>query len=208
MGDDQWSNPTPCAEWTARDLVAHVVGTQGLFLGFVGQDVGEIPSVDDDPLGAWNAARAVVQANLDDPERATAEFDGFFGRTNFETAVDRFALHRSHRARLGSRPRRRPRRAHRSRRRRARAARRRVGTAKRCAARRCSALRSSRPRAPTTRRACSRSSAGSPEVRGRSGAAIASQGPARADLLHDFATGSARARGLGARSCHRRGPSP
>ncbi len=90
VGDDQWSNPTPCADWTVRDLVAHVVGTQGLFLGFVGQDTGDIPSVDDDPLGAWNAARAVVQANLDDPERATAEFDGFLGRTNFETAVDKF----------------------------------------------------------------------------------------------------------------------
>lgn len=90
VGDDQWSNATPCAEWTARDLVGHVVSTQGMFLGFVGEETGEVPSVDNDPLGAWNAVRAVVQGNLDEPARATAEFDGFFGRTNFETAVDRF----------------------------------------------------------------------------------------------------------------------
>src|SRR4051794_7278968 len=90
VGDDQWSNPTPCADWTVRDLVGHVVGTQGLFLGFIGEDIGEVPSLDDDPLAAWNATRAQVQGALDDPVRATTEFDGAFGRTNFETAVDRF----------------------------------------------------------------------------------------------------------------------
>jgi uncharacterized protein (TIGR03086 family) len=31
-----------------------------------------------------------VQADLDDPERAGAEFTGFFGTTTFEAAVDRF----------------------------------------------------------------------------------------------------------------------
>lgn len=88
--DDQWSNPSPCEEWTARDVVAHVVNTQGLFLGFVGRDLGDIPSVDDDPLGAWNSARAVMQRDLEDPERAAAAFEGFLGRTTFETSVDRF----------------------------------------------------------------------------------------------------------------------
>ena len=40
---------------------------QGMFLGFVGRSLGDIPAVDDDPLGAWTAARDVVQADLDDP---------------------------------------------------------------------------------------------------------------------------------------------
>lgn len=87
--DDRWDAPTPCDDWTVRELVGHVVGTQGLFLGFVGQEVGEAPSVDDDPLGAWQAATAAVQAELDDPERAGAEFDGLGGRTTLEAAVDR-----------------------------------------------------------------------------------------------------------------------
>ena len=87
---ERWSNASPCSEWTARDIVRHVVSTQGMFLGFVGRDTGEIPSVDDDPLGAWNAARAAVQADLDDPERAIAEFEGFSGRSTFEQAVGRF----------------------------------------------------------------------------------------------------------------------
>ena len=73
-----------------RDVVRHVVETHGMFLGFVGDDLGDIPSVDDDPRAAWDAARAVVQDRLDDPARAAAEFDGALGRTSFETSVDRF----------------------------------------------------------------------------------------------------------------------
>jgi len=75
--DDRWDSQSPCPDWQARDVVGHVVGTQGMFLGFVGQELGDIPSTDEDPLGAWNAARARVQANLDDPERAKAEFHGW-----------------------------------------------------------------------------------------------------------------------------------
>jgi uncharacterized protein (TIGR03086 family) len=88
--DDQWEGPTPCEEWSVRDLVRHAVDTQGMFLGFMGREVGAIPRVDDDPVAAWDAARAVVQADLDDPERAGGEFTGFFGTTTFEAAVDRF----------------------------------------------------------------------------------------------------------------------
>jgi uncharacterized protein (TIGR03086 family) len=85
-----WANPSPCADWTARDVVRHVVETQGMFLGFVGRSLGEVPSVDEDPAGAFDAARAVVLADLEDPARAAAEFDGMFGRSTFEAAVDRF----------------------------------------------------------------------------------------------------------------------
>ncbi len=87
---DGWDLPTPCEGWTVRDLVAHVVETQRMFLGFVGRSAGDAPSAGDDPATAWAAARAAVQADLDDPVRAVAEFDGFQGRTTFEAAVDRF----------------------------------------------------------------------------------------------------------------------
>lgn len=87
---DGWDAPTPCADWTVRDLVAHVVASQGLFLGFVGRSPGDGPAVDADPAGAWDLACAAVQAELEDPERAAAEFEGFQGPTTFEAAVDRF----------------------------------------------------------------------------------------------------------------------
>ncbi len=90
VADGDWSKGTPCPEWTAKDLVGHVVGTQGMFLGFVGQEIGELPPVDEDPAAAWDAARGRIQAGLDDPATAATEFDGFFGRSTFEAAVDRF----------------------------------------------------------------------------------------------------------------------
>jgi uncharacterized protein (TIGR03086 family) len=80
----------PCPEWTVRKLVDHVVGTQGMFLGFIGDELGDIPSTDTDPAGAWNAARSRIQETLDDPAKAASEFDGFTGRSTFEAATDRF----------------------------------------------------------------------------------------------------------------------
>ncbi|HVX42354.1 MAG TPA: TIGR03086 family metal-binding protein [Mycobacteriales bacterium] len=87
---DRWEEPSPCAGWTARDVVRHVVDTQGMFLGFVGRSLGEIPPVDEDPAGAFRAATTAVQADLEDPERAAAEFDGSNGRLRFDDAVGNF----------------------------------------------------------------------------------------------------------------------
>jgi len=88
---DQWDLTTPsCPEWTVRDLVGHVVATQAMFEGFVGREIGDVPDVTADPLGAWNASRAVVQRDLDDPATAQAEFEGMLGTQSFERAVDRF----------------------------------------------------------------------------------------------------------------------
>jgi uncharacterized protein (TIGR03086 family) len=90
VDDDQWSAPSPCEEWTARDVVRHVVDTQGMFLGFVGREMGELPSVDDDPEAALRAATGRIRDDLEDPELATETFDGMMGTQAFETAVDRF----------------------------------------------------------------------------------------------------------------------
>jgi uncharacterized protein (TIGR03086 family) len=87
---DKWSAPSPCPDWTARDVVQHVIDTQGMFLGFVGKELGPIPSVADDPGAAWDAARAKTQHELDDPKAAGTEFDGFFGRSRYDEGVNRF----------------------------------------------------------------------------------------------------------------------
>jgi uncharacterized protein (TIGR03086 family) len=88
--EDGWSVPTPCEDWTARDIVRHVVDSQGMFLGFVGQEMGELPSVDDDPLGAVQAATGRILRDLEDPDRATASYDGFMGTSTFEAGVNQF----------------------------------------------------------------------------------------------------------------------
>ena len=87
---DRWAAPSPCEEWTARDVVRHVVGTQAMFLGFVGEQAPEAPSVDDDPSAAWQVASAPIRARLADPDTASTTFEGMFGTTTFATAVDSF----------------------------------------------------------------------------------------------------------------------
>lgn len=87
---DRWGAPSPCEGWDARAVVAHVTETQGMFASMVGRQLEPGPSVDDDPLAAWVAARDQTQAALDDPASARTEFDGFSGRSTFEAAADRF----------------------------------------------------------------------------------------------------------------------
>lgn len=87
---DRWSSASPCEQWTARELVGHLVEVHGMFLGLVGRSLRPGPDVAEDPLGAWSSARDQIQADLDDPDRAAAEFDGFSGRSTFALAVDRF----------------------------------------------------------------------------------------------------------------------
>ena len=92
VAPERWDDPSPCEGWTARDVVRHVVDTHGMFETQVGRDIGVLPSVDDDPLAAFDAARKVVQADLDDPARASVAYEGFFGKTTFEESVGRFLV--------------------------------------------------------------------------------------------------------------------
>ncbi|ALG11316.1 TIGR03086 family metal-binding protein [Kibdelosporangium phytohabitans] len=64
---DQWSDPSPCAKWTARDVVDHAVMMHGAMLAPVGRTLSPAPA---DALGAFRAARADVEALLADPVAA------------------------------------------------------------------------------------------------------------------------------------------
>jgi uncharacterized protein (TIGR03086 family) len=88
--DDQWENPSPCAKWTARDLVRHLVDTHAMFGGFVELTMQPGPDAADDPVGAWSSARDQMQAWLDDPAVAEKEFQGLGGPTTLQVAADRF----------------------------------------------------------------------------------------------------------------------
>jgi uncharacterized protein (TIGR03086 family) len=62
VGDDDWDRPTPCTEWSVRDLVNHVVGedrwTAPLMQGRTIAEVGD--SLDGDLLGAEPGTAAVA----------------------------------------------------------------------------------------------------------------------------------------------------
>lgn len=87
---DRWSAQSPCADWTARDVVQHVVDVHGMMLKPLDRPLSSAPAAADDPLAAITSATADVQAVLDDDRLAGTEYDGYFGRTNVRDTIDRF----------------------------------------------------------------------------------------------------------------------
>jgi uncharacterized protein (TIGR03086 family) len=73
VGTDDWSRPSPCAEWDARDVVRHVVDMHHVMLRPYGREPAPAPGADDDPLAAFRAARSEVEAILHDRELATRQ---------------------------------------------------------------------------------------------------------------------------------------
>lgn len=88
--EERWSNQSPCEEWTALDVVRHVIETQDMFEKLVGRKIEPGPAVEEDPHAAFLSATDQVQAHLDDPETAEVVFDGYRGPMTFEESVDGF----------------------------------------------------------------------------------------------------------------------
>lgn len=82
-----WDEPSPCAGWTARDVLSHVVDTELDFLRQFGLGPDEIG---DEPFERWISVRVAMQHALEDPETAETEYDGYFGPTTFAESVDGF----------------------------------------------------------------------------------------------------------------------
>jgi uncharacterized protein (TIGR03086 family) len=70
-----WENPSPCSDWTARDVVGHIVIMHDAMLRPLGRTLSRAPSVEEDPLGAFTAARADVEAVLADPDLSGTPID-------------------------------------------------------------------------------------------------------------------------------------
>jgi uncharacterized protein (TIGR03086 family) len=83
-----WDNPSPCEGWVARDIVRHVTEWIPAFFSGAGLSLQTGPSVDDDPVGAWNALQASLAAALAEPEIASREIDGPPGRMSVEQSID------------------------------------------------------------------------------------------------------------------------
>ena len=67
-GTIDWDAPSPVAEWTARDVVRHLVEWfPGFLQAGAGISLRSGPSPDDDPVAAWQVHADAVQALLDDP---------------------------------------------------------------------------------------------------------------------------------------------
>lgn len=91
-GTRDWQAPAPVDGWLARDVVDHLVTWFPGFLA-MGSDVRlpAGPSVEDDPVGAWQAHADGVQAVLDDPGSDDVNFSHeHTGTMPIRVAIDRF----------------------------------------------------------------------------------------------------------------------
>lgn len=83
-GPAAWDAPSTCDDWSARDVVGHLIGTQTSFLS---ERAGLEPdaAVDEllrsDPAAAWVRHADAVRNVVDDPELMAVAFDGHFGPT-------------------------------------------------------------------------------------------------------------------------------
>lgn len=84
-----WDNPAPPEGWVARDVVRHLdEWLSAFFFERWGIENPDRSSVDDDPVGAWDAIDLTFRAAFDDPEIATRTEDTPMGPMTFEQCAD------------------------------------------------------------------------------------------------------------------------
>jgi len=91
-GTREWDVPSPVAEWSARDVVRHLVEWFPSFLSAgAGIDLPHGPSVDTDPVKAWTVHCDGVQAVLDDPATSGKTLKNpHIGEIPLDKAIDQF----------------------------------------------------------------------------------------------------------------------
>lgn len=92
IGARDWTRPTPCSEWTLRDIVEHLVDSNWRFAGFArGESAPESPAPGTDPARAFaESADALCAATAPD-ESLTREFD--LGRIGVLPGRNALAIH-------------------------------------------------------------------------------------------------------------------
>jgi uncharacterized protein (TIGR03086 family) len=83
-----WDNPSPCEGWTARDVVGHLTEWIPGFFGAQGVEFPPVPSVGDDPVGAWETVQATVARALADPALAAKPVETPFSTQSLAETVD------------------------------------------------------------------------------------------------------------------------
>ncbi|PID53217.1 MAG: TIGR03086 family protein [Micrococcales bacterium] len=83
-----WDAPSPCAGWSARDVLHHVISTEREFLAGHGANPGPEPDLAD-PVGAWHRHVDAVAQALGPDGFAETRYDSWFGPTTVgATMVD------------------------------------------------------------------------------------------------------------------------
>ena len=87
---EQWGTKSPCEEWKARDVVAHVVeGHRGVIAGVRGGESKPLGE-NEDPKQAWAEARQGMADITGDPAALAREIDGPTGKMPAGDIISRF----------------------------------------------------------------------------------------------------------------------
>jgi uncharacterized protein (TIGR03086 family) len=85
---DAWDNPSPCEDWTARDVVGHLTGWIPGFFGTQGLEFPPVPSVQDDPVAAWETVQTTLANALTDPALADKTVETPFSTQSLAETID------------------------------------------------------------------------------------------------------------------------
>ena len=87
---DKWEAQSPCEQWTARDVVAHVVeGHRGVISGVRGGQSQPL-GADEDPRQAWESASRAIDEITGDAEALAREIDGPIGMMSAGQIIGQF----------------------------------------------------------------------------------------------------------------------
>lgn len=87
---ENWDTQSPCEQWKARDVVAHVVeGHRGVIAGVRGGESRPL-GADDDPKKAWDEASRTMDEITADPAALAKEMDGPTGKMPAGEIIGRF----------------------------------------------------------------------------------------------------------------------
>jgi uncharacterized protein (TIGR03086 family) len=87
---DKWAAQSPCEDWRARDVVAHVVeGHRGVIAAVRGGESKPL-SADEEPRRAWEEASRAMDEITGEPEALAKEIDGPRGKMPAGEVIGRF----------------------------------------------------------------------------------------------------------------------
>jgi uncharacterized protein (TIGR03086 family) len=87
---DKWDIQSPCEQWKARDIVAHVVaGHRGVIANVRGGESTPL-GAEEDPKKAWEEASGTITDITGDPETLAQEVDGPTGKMQVGEIIGRF----------------------------------------------------------------------------------------------------------------------
>jgi uncharacterized protein (TIGR03086 family) len=87
---DRWSAQSPCTEWNARDVVAHVVDNHRRLIAEVTGAESQAMTPDEDPKATWTLAYATMRELTENSEAMAHSVQGPAGPMPLEQMLPQF----------------------------------------------------------------------------------------------------------------------